>query len=152
MVLVAMILALTLAPIFWLGIQTAVGINELVEAKNLVLTGGFQSAQQRVMLAKSRFLALRYFIGPIVQKTDHYKSFAFVTDYYRFLDFLDQSSGAVQEMIDLGPTIAKLPEAIMKPNGETDLKKTIDELNVSLPLIDEQLGLLQAKANEMLLG
>jgi hypothetical protein len=152
MLLVVMVLTLILAPIFWLGIQTAVGMGELVEAKNLVLTGGFSSAQQRVMLAKSRFSALRDFMGPIVQKTDHHKFFAFVTDYYRFLDLLDQSSGTVQEMIDLGPIIAKLPEAIMRPGKETDLKETLDELKVSLPLIDEQLGLLQAKANETLSG
>lgn len=148
MILVTMVTTLFLAPFFWLGIQTALGVNELVSAKDLVIAGQFENASKRVLLAKSRFIALKDFIGPVVKRVDDYPKIGFLSDYYRFVDLLDQSTNTIQETIELGPVISQIPAAVIGSSPPVELEKTLKELSLSLPLIDEQLGLLQAKAEE----
>lgn len=148
MFLVTLVITLMLAPFFWLGVQTALGVNELVAAKELVFAGHFEPANKKILLAKSRFVALKDFIGPVVKKVDDYPNLMFLADYYRFVDLLDQSTNTIRETIELGPVISQIPASIMGSSSSTDLEKTLKELSLSLPLIDEQLGLLQAKAEE----
>lgn len=150
MALILLVVGLIFAPFFWIGIQTAMGVGQLLTAKNMILEAKFDQAESKALAAKSRFLAIKGFVAPVVQKVEGYRPLVFVDRYYRFLELLDQSTDVIRETVKLGRIAAQIPQAVVEKNSDADVGALVESLNVSLPLVDEQLGLLQAKTDETL--